>query len=1234
MRKTVSSSRFVVDFLLAASVVLAGTVVSAPPAFAQNYSQYSDRSSGQASPQAEERAEDQVSLSAETIIGILREEPGLLLQVKKALVRVAYEQGRILEPADLTDDALFQLLWSDVNVRALATDEIEERYYVRAKPTREELEREALWAARHGLVKASQPTPKTAPGGTPNPDHPEEEASNAPVKGDLEAVYWSTHGGLEDYTLPTPSQQAGSQPGQPYPAQTSSPDNAAPGYGNPSYGNPAYANPGYSNPDYSNPGYFNPGYSNPGYATPNYPAQNNPARQLDRTDLQSPFQNFGNQGMDSGNMPRISPDQLPGLLAGSSQGSVALANFSGSGNRDFQGMASGQDLTGGASPFSGGFSSQAQSPSTMGPEVPSQGYPQQASLEYPRFHIPSPADLDEDRPLIRPRPNPYADVPSLYDLYAQVSQRPAMLQRFGLSVFRNGTGNLNNLPMDLPAGPDYVLGPGDGLNIELWGGVSERLQRVVDREGQVALPEVGTVQVSGRTLSDVQHMVQSVLRTQFRDVSADVSLARIRAIRVYVVGDVERPGAYDISSLSTALNALYAAGGPTSRGSLRHLRQYRGQQLVQEIDAYDLLLHGVHSAMAHLQSGDTIQVPDIGAEVTIEGMVRRPAIYELNGENNLAAALQLAGGVLPSGTLRHIDVERVVAHEKRTMLELNLPVDNDQQAVTKALEDFKVQDGDQVRISPILPYADKTVYLDGHVFHPGKYPYRAGMKLTDLIHSYSDLLPEPSLKHAEIIRLEAPDYRPEVLAFNLQDAMAGKTADPVLKPFDTVRVFGRFDFEDPPVVTITGAVRDPGEHITNGVMRLRDAVYLAGGLTPDAQVGDAQIYRHTENGKFDILSVNLQEALAGDPADNILLQPKDRVLIHHSANRLDPATVQVEGEVAHPGRYPLGADMTAAELVRVAGGFKRGADTSVADLTTYAKAVGGGSTGEHESVEIAKAMSGVPDTDPVLHDGDVLSIRQLAGWNDRGAIVAVTGEVLHPGTFGIQEGERLSSVLERAGGFREDAYPYGAILERVQVREIEEKDRADLIDRLQQQGASLRQLPDSDPEEKLAKEASLQQWQATLQRLQSTPPAGRLVIHISSNMKRWAGSPWDVELRAGDQIVIPKRPGFVMVNGQVYNPTAVTYRPGKNAEWYLKQAGGATNDAAKKSIFLIRGDGSVVGGTGGLFSGGVLSAELRPGDMLVVPEKAYTANSKWKTTLQASQLTYAVGIAIQVARTF
>ena len=350
--------------------------------------------------------------------------------------------------------------------------------------------------------------------------------------------------------------------------------------------------------------------------------------------------------------------------------------------------------------------------------------------------------------------------------------------------------------------------------------------------------------------------------------------------------------------------------------------------------------------------------------------------------------------------------------------------------------------------------------------------------------------------------------------------------------------------------------------------------------------------------------------------------------------KVDPPTVSIEGEVGRPGKYPLGQDMTAAELVRTAGGFKRGAFTETADLTRYTVAEGQSVVGEHQNVPIGRALAGEPDTDARLRDGDLLTIRQVAGWRDVGATIKVTGEVMHPGTYGIEEGERLSSILERAGGLRSDAYSYGAIFERVQVRELEEQNRAELLGSIQDQGAVLRAAPDSDPDQKAAKDASLLQWQSTMNRLQNTPPAGRLVIHISKDIEHWQNTSVDVPVRAGDAIYIPKTPTSIMVDGAVYNATAVAYKPGKSAGWYLSQAGGPSNTAYKKGIFVIRADGSVAGGSKGMFSGGVEAAELRPGDTVVVPEKAFSANTRWKDILQGAQVATAIGIAIEVSRTF
>ena len=833
------------------------------------------------------------------------------------------------------------------------------------------------------------------------------------------------------------------------------------------------------------------------------------------------------------------------------------------------------------------------------------------------------------------QPNPYANVPSLYDLYVQAAPNTRPVERFGLDVFRKGEINPAYLPMDLPVGPSYVVGPGDSLAINLWGGVSQRILRTVDREGRVALPEAGPVLVSGRTLGDVQQEVQRVLRTQFRDVSADVSLQRLRTVRVYVVGSVASPGAYDVSSLSTPLNALFVAGGVTQQGSLRRLQHYRGRQLVEEVDAYDLLLHGIRGDLQRLENGDSLLVPSLGPVVTVDGMVRRPALYELHSEKTLEDAVDLAGGILPAAALHHIEVQRLVAHEKRTMLSVEIGETSDPEAVRAKLRGFTVQDGDEVHIFPIAPYNSASIYLQGHVLRPGRYSYKPEMKLTDLITSYSDLLPEPSTRYAEIIRLQAPDYHPVVETFDLFAALEHPEAAPKLEPLDTIRIFGRFDFEPSPEVLITGEVRAPGQYRTSGQQHLRDAIYQAGGVTPDAWLESAQLFRKQPDGTTRVFSINLRDALAGEPLNNILVQPRDRILVHRQPEQVSPASVYVRGDVARQGRYPLAANMRVSDLVQSAGGLLRSANPDVGDLTHYAMANSSGERVQagHQDLNLAAALSGKEDQNPLLHDGDVLTVPQQAGWNDIGATVTLRGEVRKPGVYGIRPGERLSSLLKRAGGLLPTAYPRAAVFERNDVRELQQKSREELIQRLEQQSTVVKTAATTTGTEEAAlQQAAMQQRQRMLEGLRKAPVTGRLVIHIRTDRKNFEGSPDDIELRADDSLTIPKQPGSVLVIGQVYNSNALTYAPGRSAGWYLSRAGGATQLANKSAIFIIRTDGSVASGRqGGLWSGDVLSSAIGPGDTIVVPEKPVLGGNGWKNIVSIAQIAEAGALAAAVA---
>ena len=788
--------------------------------------------------------------------------------------------------------------------------------------------------------------------------------------------------------------------------------------------------------------------------------------------------------------------------------------------------------------FSGGIQSFAavnggNTPATAVTSTP-RGRARQLQSESPRAN--ENANASTDIPKVIQENSPY-DLQSMRDLYAQIPREKTVLKRFGSAVFvnRKASGVATGMsgaatPLDVPLGPDYVLGPGDALTIHLWGGTTQSIARTIDRDGSIFLPEAGSMTIAGLPLGQAQTLIENALKQQYRNAQVIVSVARLRSVRVYVVGDVQRPGGYDISSLSTPVSAFYAAGGPTAAGSLRTLRHYRGKQLIEDVDLYDFLLHGMRNGSAAFESGDTLLVPPAGPLVAISGAIKRPAIYELkDGEAMLSTVIDNAGGTTAAASLSHIIIERIGADQQRETVTLPHTGSQDAQADHAAITSFALKDGDRIRVEPILPYSQRAIYLAGHVVRPGRMAYSDGMHLSDVLRSYQDMLPEPAA-HGEIVRLLAPDLHAETIEFNVPDVLIGN-ANVDLQPFDTICIMGRYE-TDAPVVT-------------------------------------------------------------------------------------------VRGEVLRPGKYPMSQGMTTAQLVRMAGGFKRDALTESADLTSYDIKDGNGVVENLVTVKIGAAVTATdPHADVVLKPGDILAVHQITHWSDIGESVTINGQVRYPGSYGFKDGDRLSSVLRRAGNLLPTAYPMGAVLVREQVKELEEKSRDELIRQIEANSASAKLSPSvasagGGAELQLIKEQQSQ----VLADLKGQPPTGRMVIHINADIDSWANTSADIELRRGDVLTIPKVPGFVLVSGQVYNATALTYTPGKSAAWYLSRAGGTNGTANRKEIFIIRANGSVVGRhSGGWFDADVLSTRLNPGDVVVVPQKIIGGSLFWRNLLAIGQI--------------
>jgi len=1124
-----------------------------------------------------------VAAAPELIRQVLVKDPGLLVELKYLTAKEATANGQLVDDSDLTDQAIFDRLTDDIVFRAMATRLVQRYGYLlpTVNPDSELGKQQELLlkerARRIVQVEAQEDSESSRPRQSESSSSIQQISQSCDPKSTADC----------DEPLQRPSWRDFANPQEP---PVSGPENSP---------------------------------------LPSPHLQRNPAPPILQTGLGSSSAtslNMNDGDSDSHNQLRLA-------ATNAMRGSTSFQSLP----PDLSTLnLAGANLSGAADMLDSSFRPNYNSsgpPYNDSTLANSYGKNERSRLRLPvsRQHSSSDSGVDSLQGPIIHKDNPYADIPSLYDLYVQVSSRDRAPERFGVSVLNSTASGSSNIPMDLPVGPDYVVGPGDGLSIDLWGGVSQRLLRTVDGQGRISLPEAGPLLVSGRTLGDVQSTVQQLLRAEYRDISADASLSRLRTVRVYVVGEVREPGAYDLSSLSSPLNALVAAGGITPHGSLRAIKHYRGTQLVEVVDAYYLLLRGVSPEQKRLENGDSLLIPPAGAQVTIEGMVRRPAIYELSRDTtSLEDALELAGGVLPAAALKHVEVERLVAHQNRTMLSLDLTQDADPSGVASQLRTFQVHDGDRIHIFPIAPYNDQAIYLQGHVLRPGRYSYRDGMKLTDLVTSYSDLLPEPSSQYAEIVRLNPPDFHPTVESFDLSAALASPADAPKLHPLDTVRIFSKYDFEPAPDISIGGEVRHPGEYTTSGQARFRDAIYLAGGLTPDAALDSAQLFRTAKDGTMTILSVKLNDAISGAPASNVLLEPRDRIVIHRNASAVQPATVYVKGDVAKPGRYPLTSDMRVQDLVRAAGGLKPSADTQDA-LLTHPNPLSSDTTDSANVVDLHAALTGDPSANAALKNGDVLTIRQNPGYNNLGASVTLRGEVVHPGTYGIRPDEPLSSVIAKAGGLTPQAYAYGIILTRRDVRDLQLKSHQELIDRVQAEATQLKALPENDADQKNLKLQAVAQTETTLTQLETHLPVGRVVIHSAPDAKSFDRAAENTPLRNGDTITIPKKPHYVMIQGQVYNSTAVGYIPGRSAKWYLSQAGGVTQLADKKSIFVIRADGSVIAAqnNSGMWSGNPMDAVLMPGDLIVVPEKApQLAPRNWLPLIQSAQVATSIALAV------
>jgi protein involved in polysaccharide export with SLBB domain len=726
----------------------------------------------------------------------------------------------------------------------------------------------------------------------------------------------------------------------------------------------------------------------------------------------------------------------------------------------------------------------------------------------------------------------------------------------------------------VPVPADYVLGPGDELLIRAWGKIDLDSRVTVDRDGQVYLPRIGTLNVAGLRYEQLEGYLHAAISALFKDFELNVALGQLRSIQIFVLGSARQPGAYTIGSLSTLVNALFASGGPSASGSMRHIQLRRGNQLLAEFDMYDLVQKGDKSHDVPLLPGDVIYIPPIGAQIAISGHVNQPGIYELKGETTLAAAIEGAGGLTSLAGAERVLLERIENHSTRRLEEFPL----DASGLARLLKD-----GDLLRVFPLSPKFANAVTLRGNVAQPGRYMWKEGMRVSDLIPSRDFLITR--------------DF------WNRQNKPGPGNAN---HPFGTQRAaaYSRIDQAGERRTGQLGNPRtdQPGSQPINQT-----------GSQPTEQLG---------NSRADRLDDQSDEQYDDQSDDRYDDQSEDQ--------RGDQATdqgSQIAGPTGQAGNQRN--DMSGAS------------DRSGNSSSTMIATVGQNNAeinweyavierlDEHDlstrliPFRLVNAIDNRGSGDnQLLRAGDVVTIFSRADLNlpveRHASFVRVGGEVNAPGVYRVNPGETLREVVEEAGGLTPHSYLYASLLTRVSTRHAQEEQLQQATEQMQRElVARYANATPTSGQSASDQQVQLSLQQAALARLAAIKPTGRVVLAMQPDAATVADIP-AFSLEDGDAFYIPPRLSTVQVEGSVYNANAFRQQPEKRLVAYLNDAGGATREADPKRMFVIHADGTVVSRQARNSHGSFDKLRLLPGDAIIVPEKL-RVTSKVNDFLQVTQ---------------
>ena len=706
------------------------------------------------------------------------------------------------------------------------------------------------------------------------------------------------------------------------------------------------------------------------------------------------------------------------------------------------------------------------------------------------------------------------------------------LPYFGYNVFSGGPDSFQPSTPG-PVDEGYVVGPDDELRLTVWGATEFQYELRVDIEGRTNIPNIGLVTVAGKTLKELRTSLKQRLAQSYAGlvktpptIFMDLTVTRFKPIEIFVLGEVSNPGAYTVTSNATLFNVLYAVGGPTMAGSLRDVRIIRNGRVLRSIDFYDLFLDGVLAENIPLLNNDRIFIPPRNNEIRIQGPVKRPAIYELKDGEDFKDLLRFAGGLKPEIYTDRFQINRIIpmaersdASRAREVLDFNL------NEVFTGTTPLTLVEGDRIQLFSITDINDQVVEINGAVDQPGTFELSQKLQtIRDLVLAADSLRENAYTGQAELIRTNE-DLTQSYFTINLAEAIASNADENMqLQKRDQLTIYTLDNIRQFGSVSIGGSIRNPTSYPWRENLRVYDLLFKAGGLfdaefLEQVHLNRADLIRRNADGRTtEVISFNLEEALKEEGFGLELLQPYDNIRIYPNTVQLITGKyVIIEGAVKNPGRYTFDEGMSLEDLLLKAEGFNENAFIGRVEITRTIEPI----AKEQKARLLVHNLIPNPDEHYQFYSNDLFwslmdnakrfNLKHMDQIYVRinpdfelQETVQISGEVEFPGFYTIlKSNESLRLMVERAGGLTVEAYPKGSRL----IRDEEQ-----------------------------------------------------VIIDFEDNLR---GGLNDLLVQAGDQIFIPKKPGVVLMTGNLALNGLIEYEPGKRVKYYLDRAGGLQPNTAK-----------------------------------------------------------------------